>query len=445
MGSPSQTTSSMPTMDPQLKSALMGNINTANMITSGILPNAGSGSPGQQTGVDEMGNPTYADAYGSTGAGAGGAAGGTGGYTPPKSFTADFTPDQLKSFEMIRNLATNPLSAQQLGGDVYGDLSKFQNSNVSGSNVNPAYFGPTTVAGVDPMQAGQVAQVGDVNAAKVGGSDIAALADPYMSQVVDPVKAYFDQQSDRAGAASQAQARAQGALRGSNRQVGEALARGEVATAAGNALSPLYADAFKTSAGLASGNADRTMQAGLANQGTQLQRATTQAGLDTTAAGQNLGVRANQASQNATLNQDTFKSNQNANLTAGMANQSNALQAGIANQGAGIQAAGVRGAGAAGMAAAQTGAQNSAVQGAGLLNNAGTQQQDLATQRLMDVIKALQLRTGVISGAMPSMTGQTQTTTGGGSGAAGILGGIGALASGIGALGGTGGLAALTI
>lgn len=391
-GAPTQTSSSTPTMDPQLKAALMGNIGTADQITGGVLPTQ-----------DADGNLVNSD----------GSA-----FKAPTSLTAGFTPDQLAAFGQIRNLSGTPLTAAQLGGNTYSALSNFQAPSVNGTVVNGS-----TVANTAPMAAGTVGDGSNVAAKQFTDYDLSKYTNPAMAQVIDPLTQYFNTQSDRAAAASQSQARASGALRGSNRDIGAALARGEVANQAGAALAPLYEDAYKTGAGLVQNDESLATQAGLANQGMATQRDIAQANLDTTAASNNQNVAANQATTNAQLAQQ-----------AGLANQGNALQAGMANQSGALNSAGVQATGAAGLAGANTGAQQNQVQLAQLLSALGGQEQGMDQSKINDLIQALGIRSGAVTGAIPSMTGSTSTTTGGGSGAAGMLGGLGSLASGIGAL-----------
>lgn len=458
-GSPQTTTqSAMPTMDPDIKARLIGNMDMGNWITSGILPRmpgvttgqpqvdngtgavtparsgttnipgmptqapgpSYNGQGGQLAGVDASGAPVYINPttyqYGNDNTGGVVNADGSP-AAPPSTFTAGFTPDQLAAFDRIK--AQNPLTSAQLGGDIYNDLSTFSAPNVGATSV-----GATSVT-APTAQAGQVGQVGDVASKNFTDYDFSKYAQPYMSQVVDPVKSYFDTQSDRAASQAAAASRAAGGLRGSSPALAQALARGEIAQQAGMALSPLYQDAFKTSAGLVTSDANRDLQAAQGNQATQLQRTVTQAGLDNST---------NLANADSTLRAGL--ANQDASLRAGMANQNANLQAGIANQGAAISGAGVRSGAAAGLANAAKGVFDST----GIVNNnmlqVGNMQQALNQSRIDDIIKALNIRNSLVTGAVPGTTGQTSTSTqtGGPSQIGGILGGLGSLASGIGAL-----------
>lgn len=628
MGAPSQTTSqsSQPTLDPALRQVLLDNVNTANLITSGILPTVSGGGAGGGVQIPQFGPDGSIIGYGGY-TGATGTAGGASGtptgtlngqpYTPPSTFTAGFTPDQERSFDLIRQIAANPLTAAQLGGDTYGGLAGFNAPWISSSNVSvpdrltydpvaaqavsrdaigalpqigaqtvsardinvPAQItaqtvsaptasltgvrdvGPMSAATINapsPFDAAQIGRVGDVTAGTFAGTNLTPYQNAYASQVLDPLRQDLQTQTDRAIAATRQASRASGAARGSNPALAEMQTREGLQRATASALSPVYQDMFRTSAGLVQSDLDRQLQAGLANQGTGASLATAQANLNqdaartayTTgadlaraqaqlqqdAAGQNFAFQgqraltdaANQqgltlASQDATLragianqgaglqagqinteaalraataNQDaglragianqgaaltadqtnvdallrSLMANQSTGLAASQTNAENALRAGLANQQAGIDtgqfnigtalqtalsnrdndfrvqqanqgaqisSAGVRAAGAAGLAGANQGAQNSQVQGAALLGSQGQQQQDLATQRLRDAIMALQIRNGTLFGALPSMTGQTTTSTqsGGGSGIAGLLGGAGSVLGGLGALG----------
>jgi hypothetical protein len=400
-------------MDPQIKDALLGNIDMARAITSGILPRRAGGGTGP--GYSGASSTPIFSADGTVsfvgGTGGGDAASGSGyvnadgtPYVAPSTFTAGFTPDQLEAFKKVRYFTDNPLTANQLGSDTFLDLSKFKAPDVSATSVTAPM-----------MEAAQVGQVADVGAKGFTDYDFGRYSSPYASQVVDPVRSYFAEEADRAGASARSQARAGGALRGSGPAIMEALAREGVSRQAGMALSPLYQDMFKTSAGLIESDANRDLVAGQSNQGTQLRRELSQ----------------------AELTQGASANNQQAGLRAGLANQDASLRAGLANQGAAISSAGVREAGARGFAGANAGARAGEIQGVQMLLGAGDQQQRLQQMFKEDPIKALNILNSIITGAVPSATGQTSTTTGGGNTFANIgagLGGLGGLVGGLAAL-----------
>lgn len=407
-GQQTSTSTSTPTMDPQIKQALLDNMKVGNAVTSGILPTwvPNAAQPGANaprfdpetrslvydngaSGMTGDGNGRWVNADGSD-------------FVAPSTFTAGWTPDQLAAFDKIRN--TQALSAKDLGGDVYGDLAKFVGPQVSAA----------TVGNVDPFTAAQVADVADVASKNFTDYDFSKYANPYMSNVVDPVKQFYADEGDRAAAAAKAASRAAGGLRGSSPAIAEALSRGEISRQAGMALSPLYSDAFKTSAGLITGDAARDLQASQGNQATALSRNTT----------------------NANLTQDAAKAAYTFATQKALADASMANQAGIANQDAALRAAGIRSDAAAGMADAAKGAWDSNNITTNALLGIGDRQQALDQSKMDDIIKAINIRNALITGAVPGSTGQTTTTTGPGQGTniGGILGGLGSLGSGIAAL-----------
>jgi len=418
--SPSQSTVSSPQLDPEIKARLLQNLDTADMLTSGILPHAG---PSVGTGSGSASPSGLPSSYGTSGAGRSSDYGTYGGstistpfgdtsipggpavnpdgtpYKPPTTLTAGFTPDQLTAFQQIRNLPNAGLtSPEALGRNTFDQLANFNAPDISATSVTA----PT-------MRSGQVGQVGDISSKNFTDYDLSKYMNPAISQVVDPVKQYFDTQSDRAASAAQGQARAAGALRGSNPAIATALARGEVANQAGMALSPLYQNAYDTATGLVSGDANRDLTASQGNQSTQLTRATTQANLD----------------------QGANAANQEAALRAGLANQDAALRAGIANQGASVSSANIRNTGALNYGAANKAASDQLIQNASLLGSIGDQQQAQDQAKIDDPFKALAIRSGMVQGALPGTTGSTSTTTGGGAGIGGTLGGLGTAALGL--------------
>lgn len=422
-GTPTQTTtqSSTPTMDPAIKAALLGNMGVGDAITSGILPRIGAPStspaaPGGSFGFSEFGGSGPSSAPTNSGTGYVMADGSE--FRAPTTFTAGFTPDQLAAFDRIRG--QNALTTDQLGGPTFQGLTGFSAPTVGAQNVTAANIDATT-----PMGAAQIGKVDDVTSKNFTDYDFGKYATPYMSEVVDPVKAFYADEGKRAAASAVAQGRAAGALRGTSPAIAEALSRGEVSRQAGMALSPLYQDAFKTSAGLITNDANRNLTAAQGNQATQLSRTLAQAQLEQEAARKAFDAETQRASQNAGFQQQ-----------AGIANQGANLQAGIANQGAAINAAGVQAAGAAGMANANRGVFDSGQIVTQNLLGAGNQQQALDQSKIDDIIKALNIRNALVTGAVPGASGMTstQTTRGGGAGLAGTLGSLGSLAGGIGAL-----------
>lgn len=436
-------------MDPAIKSRLLGNMAVGDAITSGILPRIGAPTttPGYGTTSGIPGDYGFGTA--TPIAETGYVAGDGTPYQAPTTFTAGFTPDQTAAFDRIR--AASGLTPEQLGSGTYSALTGFNAPTVSAGSVTAPTVGPTSmtaarVASVDPMSAAQIGSVDNVTSKNFTDYDFNRYANPYLSNVVDPVEAYFAEEGNRAAAAAKSAGRAAGALRGSSPMLAEALSRGEVSRQAGMALSPLYQDAFKTSAGLITTDANRNLSASQGNQAAQLARATAQAQLEQEAARRAHEAEVQKAIQDAAFAQQAGVVNQDSTLRTGLANQEAALRAGIANQGANLQAgianqgaatagAQIQAAGAAGLANANKSAFDSANIVTQNLMSAGNQQQAMEQAKIDDIIKALNIRNSLVTGAVPGASGQITTQTGGGGGLPGVLGALGTLGSGLGALG----------
>lgn len=412
-----QTTTNQTIIDPSLKAAWQGNVDMANMLTSGLVPyRSGSGGGASTSPVNVIGN---ANGYWDPGSGEwtqGTYSGGMNGlpYDPngdsgqilnadgtpfiaPTSLTPGFNADQLAYQGGVRGLAG--LTPNDLGASTFQNAANFQAPTATAARV----------AGVTPMTASTVAPVADISAKAFTDYDFNKYANPYMSNVVDPVKAYLDTQAERARNAAD-MGRPTGAFGGSRHGVADSLLEGEIALQGGNVLSGLYGDAFKTSAGLITSDANRALAADQSN----------------------LSKNAQIAMANAQLGQDAASRNFDFSGRTALTNAGFDQQTGLANMEAAMRTPMIQMAGAGGLANANLGSRQVELQNLGLLGDVGNQIYARDQDKLMDPFKALNIRMGAMGG-MPMQTGSTSTTTGGpATGTSPLLGGLG------GAIGGAG-------
>lgn len=246
-GSAPSNTTQQTLLDPQIKAKLLGNVNMADLITQGMLPNSGGGyynpgstAPGARQSpyaggtisTDAGGMPTY-----NPGSDTGPVLNADGTpYVPPKSFTADFDPAQVEVQTALTNWLHDPSTTptmQDFGSDTWQQLQNFQ--------------------------------APEVQAHKFTDLDFSKYLMPGQENVIDPLKNYFNEMGDRAVASKIGTGAMGSAVRGSNDPLRESQVRGEVALQSSPALANAYQQLFSTSAGLATGDLDRMQQSDLAN------------------------------------------------------------------------------------------------------------------------------------------------------------------------------------
>jgi len=142
---------------------------------------------------------------------------------------AGFTPDQLKSFDMLRG------SAMQYGA----------------SGGVPSYS--------DMMKDGRM------NAAQLGAGDYQQFMNPFLDAVVSPTMANLQRQKANTAAEIDARSAAAGAYGGSRGALQRAQLDRSAGETAAQLLPALYSSAYNSATGLASQNVDRQQQANAAN------------------------------------------------------------------------------------------------------------------------------------------------------------------------------------
>jgi len=125
----------------------------------------------------------------------------------------------------------------------------------------------------------------------VAGSDITPYMNPYISNVINTTLPIMQQQTQQQVNNANADAARYGAFGGSAGDVQAGVIRSQGALNAGNLASNLYNTGYNTATGLLQGDIQRNLQAQQANQGANLQAATTNASNANTAAQlRNLGI-----------------------------------------------------------------------------------------------------------------------------------------------------------
>ena len=215
--------------------------------------------------------------------------------------------------------------------------------------------------GYNAAQTGQAPTLnaGQVTAGQIAGTDLQNYMNPYENQVVQQSLSDIERSRLMAQNVGGAQAGAANAFGGSRQGIAEAETNRAFAEQAARTASSLRQSGYDRSTQLAGQDIATRMQAGLANQGANLQAGTTSAQLGQQRALQNQSAlnqagqfgagAANQASlQNqAALNQarqygagatnQASLANQGAFNQAGQFNSSQNMQAQLANQAAGLQ------------------------------------------------------------------------------------------------------------
>ena len=330
--------------------------------------------------------------------------------------TPGFNQDQLNLFNQARNFAgqgsalpgmLNPINSQiqgvvdqgapQLGGWA-GPQAMTAQGNVSAQNVDPA----------------------------TAAQFMTAYRNPYEQQVVDTTLAGYDVGTDRAANQMRGQ-RDAGAAFGDRPAIADAVFASDSARNRAATEAAIRSQGFQLAGQLGSGDAGRSLQAGLSNQAAAMQ------------------------AQLANL--------QNSQFNAGAQNQMNAFNAGIGNQrdlanmdaSQRGQAINLQGLGMLGNNAitANDASETRGLQNLATLAGIGDTQYAQQAAQNMDPLTLNALRMGNIGALAPffgqsTMDGTTVTKTNPGVG--GALGAIGGLAGGIGMLGlgaGPGGLASM--
>lgn len=473
---PSTTTSNVnqsTTVDPAIRAALMGNVDMASILTSGMLPSRPGQNPLTNGGVAGSAPQPVAGPGGywdqETGAWTSGAAPynpGTAGeagpilnadgtpFVPPSSFTAGFDPSQIAAQDVVTGIANTPVTRSQLGGDAFDRYTNFSAPQLSAStvgNIDPriATMLAQTPQATTSLATAQQAAAAQATSGRFTDLDFSKYLMPGQEQIIDPLKGYFGEMTDRALANTASKGRMGSAVRGSNDQLRDAAVSGEMALQSAPVISSALQNLYGISTGLATGDLNRDADTSRYNAGISTDVAKFNAGLGTEVSRFNAGEANNTSRFNATADlqramanagfadsasRDTFTAN----------NQRDVFDAGQTQAAAGTNIETAMRSPLIAMQAAQAGAgattsaRDLAIQNAGLLETVGAERRNLDQARLEDPFRAFALRQGAVTGAAPTFTGSSTSSTGT---APSPYGSRGGLATGLGAAAGAYGLA----
>lgn len=490
------TSTSRQEIDPALRSQLVSNFNIGNLLTSGMFPQV-KPKTGTGSGVTSLNG---ANAFGPMTVGADGqyefasvpTTGDSSGlitnpnpgdyvnpdgsaFAPPSSFTAGFDPAQIDAQNRALQFANTGIDLTQSNAIAQRQMD-FNPTAMTGATVGPissmvggrigqfdpmaaATVGPVgdmqaaQIRDVSPMMAAQIAQTGGVNSGTFAGTNLTPYQNAYSNQVVDPIRAYYNEQGDRAISQAIGGSRAGGAVRGSNEALISSLIRGEMAQAGGREIGGALKDQFGVTAGLVTSDLNRNLQASQANQqtnlqtnlmqaqlsqdagranqsaelqtalqqaqlqqganqnnqATALQRALSNAGFAQGANQTNYGGRLQSALTQAGLDQQTGATNYEGALRTAMQNAQFGQQAGMANYEGQFRSPMIQGMGADRLQNNQLLGRNITQDNIDIMSRVGAERRGLSQARVEDPWRALAMRQGMVSGAMPAFSSQTTT------------------------------------
>ena len=251
----------------------------------------------------------------------------------------DVNSDMINAAQMgpIADIANQNINAAQMGSiaDIANQninaaqIDRNAIRNVSGTGVTGANVAADAFGSLQPQARGSVR---DVFGSGFMGGNLDQYMNPYRSQVIDTTMEALDrqrqiQQQQNAASATQA-----GAFGGSRQGVLEAETNRGFADQAAQTIAALNTQGFDTAANLQQADADRALQAQLANQG--MDQASTQQALDLSGqfglANQEANLRAGLANQG--VDSSTLQFNAGNQQQSSMQNAANALAAAQANQ-----------------------------------------------------------------------------------------------------------------
>lgn len=250
-----------------------------------------------------------------------------------------------------KNIARNPF--QEYPGTrsagVNSTLSAGGNAALGVAGYQPMMISPWQMGAPQNVTAAQMGNVPNMQAAQMGSvpnvqsmtgmSGLNTYMNPFMDQVVGSAMSDIDLQRQRSlnqGAANAAQSNAFG---GDRHGVADSLTNEAYGRIAADTSANLRMGGFNQAAGLAMSDADRAMQAALANQGMAYNTGAANAGFAQQANLANQGAGLQTAQQNALLGQQANLANQNMGFQTGQQNALLGQQANLANQNAGLQGA----------------------------------------------------------------------------------------------------------
>lgn len=331
---------------------------------------------------------------------------------------AGFAPEQEAAFQYAAggvgqtqpyfNAAMNQTAA----GLNYQPLSVAP-GQVDYQTVNPAAVNAVNIASAPTVQAR------DVAAQNFLSGNVGAYMNPYIQNVEQAALSRLEGATQQAVNRLGDQALQARAFGGSRQGIAEGIALGEASRSAGELSANLRSQGYNQAAALMQADAQRALQADLANQQANLAAGTTSAqlaqqiALANQAAGMQAGTTSAQLAQQANL------ANQATGMQAGTFNAQQALQAQQLNQAAGLQGQQLRNQTAGVLSNLGAASQAARQLDTGVLQNIGAQRQamnqaalDEAYARFQEQrnypIEMLNLRLGATS-ATPYSTSQTGT------------------------------------
>ena len=256
------------------------------------------------------------------------------GYTPPTVQGTDYS---------SRDAQAQGYGATHAGSQGY-DATQAGSQGFDAAGVGSRGYGATSLSGSPTVSAR------DVTAGQLSSTDLSQYYNPYETQVVQSTLSDLDRSRQMAMGQAGAQATAAGAFGGSRQALMEAETNKAFAEQAARSAGQLRQAGFNQAQGMAQQDIAGRMQAGLANQGANLQAGTTtanlaqQAGLSNQAAinqaSQFGASAANQAAAQAAAQQQAASqfgasaANQAALQNAAAGNQASQFGASAANQAA---------------------------------------------------------------------------------------------------------------
>lgn len=273
-----------------------------------------------------------------------------GGQSP----TGDFLmrPNVLPwNWQHAQNIANNPFQEYPgtMSAGVNTALSSGGNAALDVARYQPQMISPWQMGAVPNVTAAQMGNVPNMQAAQMGSvpnvqsmtgmSGINTYMNPYTESVVNATQADIERQRQMATNQNASGAAMSNAWGGDRHGVENALTNEAAMRTSANATANLRMGGFNTAAGLAMTDADRAMQAALANQGMAYNTGATNAGFQQQAGLANQGAGLQTAQQNALLGQQANLANQNIGFQTGQQNALLGQQANLANQSAGLQGA----------------------------------------------------------------------------------------------------------
>tara|TARA_R110000737_G_scaffold125676_1_gene158138 strand:+ start:85 stop:1722 length:1638 start_codon:yes stop_codon:yes gene_type:complete len=290
------------------------------------------------------------------------------GYTPPTVQGTDYSSrDAQAQGYGATHAGAQGYDASQTGSQGY-NATQAGSQGFDAAGVGSRGYGATSLSGSPTVSAR------DVTAGQLSSTDLSQYYNPYENQVVQSTLSDLDRSRQMAMGQAGAQATAAGAFGGSRQALMEAETNKAFAEQAARSAGQLRQAGFNQAQGMAQQDIAGRMQAGLANQGANLQAGTTTANL-AQQAGLSNQAAINQASQfGASAANQAAAQGSAQQQAASQFGASAANQAALQNAAAGNQASQF-GASAANQAAmANMGAANQASQfGAAAANQAAMQ------------------------------------------------------------------------